>query len=114
MVNIREVFAGNLRENRRKCGLTQANLAEKSNVSTHYIALIEMARNIPKVEVIERFAKVLNIEIYELFLVPNSHTSEMNKMHQTIIDDIKDIVKEAVKEAFEKEKKNQKKARKIL
>jgi len=113
MVNIREVFAKNLRENRRKCGLTQAKLAEKSSVSTHYVALIEMARNIPKVEIIERFARVLNIEIYELFLVPNSHASEMNKMHQVIIDDIKDIVTEAVAEAFEQEKKKQKRQRKI-
>jgi transcriptional regulator with XRE-family HTH domain len=105
MVNIREVFARNLRESRRKCGLTQANLAEKSNVSTHYVALIEMARNIPKVEVIERFANVLNMEIYELFLEPHSNTSEINKLNPTIIDEIKDIVKEAVTEAFEKERK---------
>lgn len=105
MVSIQEVFARNLRENRRKCGLTQAALAEKSNVSTHYVALIEMARNIPKVEVIERFAKVLNIEVYELFLVHHSKASELDEMHQTIIDDIKGIVKEAVTEAFEKERK---------
>ena len=113
MDTIQEVFARNLRENRRKCGLTQENLAEKSDVSTHYVALIEMARNIPKVEVIERFARALNIEVYELFLAPHFHTSEMNKMHQTIIDDIKDIVKEAVAEAFENERKQQKKPRKI-
>ena len=109
MAGIQEVFARNLRENRRKCGLTQANLAEKSNVSTHYVALIEMARNIPKMEVIERFAKVLNVEVYELFIMPDSYISEMNKMYQTIIDDMKDIVKEAVSEAFEKERKKQKK-----
>jgi transcriptional regulator with XRE-family HTH domain len=112
MVNIREVFARNLRENRRKSGLTQANLAEKSNVSTHYVALIEMARNLPKVEVIERFANILNIEIYELFLEPHSNTPDINKMHQTMIEDLKDIVKAAVTEAFEKERKKAKKTRK--
>jgi transcriptional regulator with XRE-family HTH domain len=113
MSNIQEVFAKNLRENRRKRGLTQADLAEKANVSTHYVALIEIARNIPKVEVIERFARVLNIERYELFIEPRSHTTEIKKMHQTIVADIKDIVKEAVTEAFEKERKKQKKPRKI-
>jgi transcriptional regulator with XRE-family HTH domain len=111
MVNIREVFAGNLREGRRRRGLTQANLAEKSDVSTHYVALIEMARNIPKVEVIERFAKVLNMEVYELFLVPHSDTSELNTMPQTIIESMKEIVEEAVTEAFEKERKKRKKTR---
>ena len=112
MVNIREIFATNLRENRRKCGLTQAKLAEKCNVSTHYVALIEMARNIPKVDIIERFAKILNIEIYQLFLTPNSYTHENNTLNQNIIDNIKEIVKEAVSEAFEKEKKTKKATKK--
>ena len=108
MGNIREVFARNLRESRRKRGLTQANLAEKTNVSTHYVALIEMARNIPKVDVIERFANALNVEIYELFLEPHSQAAEINETRQSIINDLKDIVEEAVTEAFAKERKKQK------
>ena len=106
MDNIRETFAKNLRENRRKCGFTQAVLAEKADVSTHYIALIELARNLPKVEVIERIAKALDIEVFELFLVPNCQILEMKKMQQAIINDLKDIVKDSVEEAFEKEKKS--------
>jgi transcriptional regulator with XRE-family HTH domain len=111
MVNIRETFAKNLRENRRKCRLTQAQLAEKAEVSTHYIALIELARNIPKVETIERLAKVLNVEIYELFVAPLSPTVEMKKLQESIIAELKDIVKESVDEAFEQERKRQKKSR---
>jgi transcriptional regulator with XRE-family HTH domain len=109
MDNIRETFARNLRENRRKCGLTQAQLAEKAKVSTHYIALIELARNIPKVETIERLARVLNVEIYELFIVPLSPAMEMKNIHEAIIAELKDIVKESVDEAFEQERKKQKK-----
>jgi len=108
MDNIREIFAKNLRANRRKCGLTQAQLAEKAQVSTHYIALIELARNIPKVETIERLAKVLNVEVYELFIVPLYPDMEMKKYHETIINDLKDIVKESVNEAFEQEHLKQK------
>jgi transcriptional regulator with XRE-family HTH domain len=111
MDNIRETFARNLRENRRKCGLTQAQLAEKAEVSTHYIALIELARNIPKVETIERLAKSLNVEIYELFIVPLSPAMEMKNIHEAIIADLKDIVKESVDEAFEQERKKQEKRR---
>ena len=109
MDNIKETFARNLRENRRKCGLTQEQLAEKAEVSTHYIALIELARNIPKVETIERLANALNVEIYELFIVPLSSTIEMKKYHEAIISELKDIVKESVDEAFEQERKKQKK-----
>ena len=69
MTDIWDTFAKNLRENRRKCGFTQAELAEKADVSTHYVAMIEVARNYPKVEVIARLAKALGIEIFELFLL---------------------------------------------
>jgi transcriptional regulator with XRE-family HTH domain len=108
MDNIRETFARNLRENRRKCGLTQGQLAEKAGVSTHYIALIELARNIPKVETIERLAKALNVEIYELFITPFSPSMEMKKLQETILAELKEIVKESVGEAFEQERKWQK------
>jgi transcriptional regulator with XRE-family HTH domain len=108
MDDLRETFARNIRENRRKSGLTQAQLAEKAKVSTHYIALIELARNIPKVETIERLAKALNIDIYELFIVPLSPTKEMQKFQEVIITGIKDIVKKAVDEAFEQERKKKK------
>ncbi|MCL1867419.1 MAG: helix-turn-helix domain-containing protein [Paludibacter sp.] len=100
-VNIRETFAKNLRENRRKCGLTQAQLAEKADISHHYLAMVELSRNIPKVETIERLAKVLNVEFYELFIVPLSPAMEMKKIHEVIISDMKQIVSEAVEKAID-------------
>ena len=109
MENIRETFARNLRENRRKCGFTQAQLAEKADISAHYVALIELSRNIPKVETIERLAKALNVEIYELFIVPHSPAMEIKKLKESIITELKDIVKESVDEAFEQERKKQRK-----
>jgi len=107
-VIISETFAQNLRENRRKCGFTQAQLAEKAGVSTHYIALIELARNMPKVETIERIAKALDIEIYELFITQLSPTMEMKKQQLAIISELKNIVKESVEEAFEQERRKKK------
>ena len=109
MVNIQDTFARNLRENRRKCGFTQAQLAEKTEISTHYLAMVELARYIPRVEIIERLANALNIEIYELFIVPLSPAMELQKLRKAIISDLKDIVKESVDEAFENERKSQKK-----
>jgi len=108
MTAIRETFAKNLRESRRKCGFTQAQLAEKAGISTHYIALIELAKNIPKVETIERLANALNIEIYELFIVPLSPAMELKKINEAIVADLEDIVMKSVDKAFEKERKKQK------
>jgi transcriptional regulator with XRE-family HTH domain len=41
MTSVRDILAYNLKENRRKCGLSQAKLAEKANITTQYIAMME-------------------------------------------------------------------------
>jgi transcriptional regulator with XRE-family HTH domain len=111
-LSIRETFANNLRESRRKCGLTQAQLAEKAEISHHYLAMVELARNIPKVETIERLAKALNVELYKLFIVPlYPDTEEVEKRYGTIFSELKDIVKESVNEAFEQEHIKQKQSK---
>jgi len=102
MTNIRDIFARNLRENRRKSGLTQAKLAEKADISTHYVAMIELAQNFPKADIIERISTALNIEIYELFLLPHSRNQESKESHRTIVKELKSVVEEAVENAFKK------------
>jgi len=108
---IQDIFAQNLRENRRKCGFTQVQLAEKAEISTNYLAMVELGRYIPRVEVIERLANALNIEIYELFIVPLSPAMELKKLNESIIADLEDIVMKSVDKAFEKERKKQKKCK---
>jgi transcriptional regulator with XRE-family HTH domain len=108
---IQEAFAQNLRESRRKCGFTQVQLAEKAEISTNYLAMVELARYIPRVEIIERLADALNIEIYELFIVPLSPAMELKKINESIVADIEDIVMKSVDKAFEKERKRQKKVK---
>jgi len=98
---IQEIFAQNLRESRRKCGFTQVQLAEKAEISTNYLAMVELARYIPRVEIIERLANALNVEVYELFIVPLSPAMEMKKIHETILADMKQIVSEAVVSAID-------------
>ncbi len=55
-----------LAEFRKKCGLTQAALAEKVNVSTNSIARYERGELTPTVEIANRIAGVLNITVDEL------------------------------------------------
>jgi transcriptional regulator with XRE-family HTH domain len=105
MASVREIFAQNLKINRRKCGLSQEKLAEKAEVSTHYIAILEIARSFPTSEVLERIAGALNIEIYKLFLVPHAPNEEFTQLRQEIRDDMKRLcgeVKQAVDEAVQK------------
>jgi len=100
MTNLREIFAYNLKAKRKKCGFTQAKLAEKVGVSTHHIAMIEIARHYPTLELVERIANTLDIEIYELFIVKPTPENAMERLHDTLIGNIEKVVGEAVEKAI--------------
>ncbi|MDR2924255.1 MAG: helix-turn-helix transcriptional regulator [Treponema sp.] len=99
------IFIKNLKEYRKKRGLTQAQLAEKVNVSQHYIGMLEMGRNFPATDLIERIAKALNIEMYELFVESLSPSKELEKLRHDIMLEVKRTISETViqtvREAFE-------------
>ena len=98
---IREILAANLKENRRKLGMTQEDLAEKADVSTHYIAMIEICKKYPKPNMLEQIAKALEIEPYKLFSVESDPNEPLERLHQKIITDMKQIVTEAVERAID-------------
>lgn len=56
-----------VQKQRKLIGLTKEELAEKVNVSRAYVGYIEQARNTPSIELLEKIAKVLKIDIKELF-----------------------------------------------
>jgi transcriptional regulator with XRE-family HTH domain len=105
MKRLGTIFIKNLKEYRKKCGLTQEQLAEKVNVTPHYIGMIEMGRNFPATDLIERIAKALNVEMYELFVESLSPAKELEKLRNDIMLEIKKTITETViqivREAFE-------------
>ncbi|MCL2186730.1 MAG: helix-turn-helix domain-containing protein [Treponema sp.] len=100
MTSLREIFAHNLKKKRKNCGFSQSELAEILNVSTHHIATIETARNSPTFDLVERMAKALDIEIYELFINHLSPPEEMERLYQTVVKNIENVVTDAVKKAI--------------
>ena len=105
MANLRKNFAKNLVKNRRKCGYSQAKLAELVNVSTHHIAMIELTRNFPASELIERIAEALQIEIYELFIDENRNKEdslkknlELEQLRKEIRSDMQELLAEFLKD----------------
>jgi len=101
MASLREVFAGNLKKKRKKCGFSQANLAEKVNVTTHHIAMIEITRNFPTSDLMERIANALNIEVYELFI---DEKSSLHKELEHFRKEIRNDMQQVLIEYFEKDK----------
>ena len=106
-VRVGEILAYNLKEKRRKCGFSQGQLAEKVEVSTHHIGMIEIARDFPTLDLVERIAGALDIEIYELFVNPLSTHEELERLYQTVANDIDRVVSEAVEKALSGKRKKQ-------
>ena len=100
MAGLRDILANNLKENRKKCGYSQAKLAEVANITTQYIAMIEVSRKFPTPEMLERLANALEIEAYELFIVKPSPEDAMERLHNTLADNIEKIVENAIEKTL--------------
>ncbi|MDR1970484.1 MAG: helix-turn-helix transcriptional regulator [Treponema sp.] len=99
MAGLRELLASNMKENRRILGLSQAGLARKADISTHYIAMIELARKFPTPEVLERLAAALEIDPPELFSMPPSPAGMVRRIRGAVLTDIEEAVGAAVERA---------------
>jgi len=100
-IPIRNILARNLREHRRKCGFSQEKLAEKTGISTQYLAMIEIARKFPASEVLERLAEAMDIKVYELFLIDYSPREELELLRKDIINEMKQTFGEIVEKTLQ-------------
>ena len=100
MKRLGEILAKNMKEHRRRRGISQAGLAEKVDVSTHHIGMIELARNFPTLDLVERIANALNIEIYQLFVEPHSPNEELEQLRREIKGDMKQLLTEFLEKAL--------------
>ena len=84
MANVKEILAKNLKENRRRLGITQPELAERAQMSTQYLAMIEIARKFPTADILERLAAALGIQPHELFSFTVSPDKAIEQLQQSI------------------------------
>jgi len=100
MKSLREILATNLRENRRRLDMSQPELAERADLSTHYVSMIEVSRKFPTPEVLERLAAALEIDNYKLFSVPTTPEEAIERLHYDVVTNIKQEISDAVKVAI--------------
>jgi transcriptional regulator with XRE-family HTH domain len=67
VVTIEQKLGRRIAQLRRRAVLTQARLGEASGYSEDFIGLVERGINAPSVNGLERIAKVLKVEVKELF-----------------------------------------------
>ncbi|MCZ4093408.1 MULTISPECIES: helix-turn-helix domain-containing protein [Sinorhizobium] len=65
-MEIREVFARNLRAARQAKGLSQEELAHRADIDRTYISSLERSIYNASIEVVDRLATVLGVEASEL------------------------------------------------
>jgi transcriptional regulator with XRE-family HTH domain len=90
-----------MKEQRRILGITQAQLAERVNTSTNYIALIETEKKFPKPGMLERIAVALGIDPPALFTVeirPLAEAETLARVQKQILGDITKFVSYRIKQ----------------
>ncbi|MBD5402567.1 helix-turn-helix transcriptional regulator [bacterium] len=75
MNKIKKLFGLRIKEYRKAKNLTQAKLAELANVDDKHISCIESGKNFPSPELLDRLAKVLNVEPKDFFEFYHHQTS---------------------------------------
>jgi len=92
---IRAVLAQNIKTFRTHRQWSQADLAEKADISIPFLSDIERGNKWPYPDTLSRLAKALKVEVYELFRVETPSTRESRDYTARIVKEILIAQKEA-------------------
>ena len=73
-MDLREVFAANLRRLRNAKGVSQDELAHEANVSRSYLSQLEKGTFYASLNIVGRVAEALGVEPAELLKMPHKRT----------------------------------------
>ena len=97
MTNLRHVLALNMKEKRHALGLSQAKLAEIIDTAPTYIAMIELEKKFPSVEMLEKIALALQMDTVELFSVQPLPKDSLKKLHKEVLLDFEKAIAEKLR-----------------
>ena len=96
---IKDTLGKNIKFLRFRKEYSQADLAEKADISIIFLSNIERGIKFPKPEGMSRIAKALNVEVFELFkadLVPEDYKKTVKRLS----DDIQRNINIAIDDVF--------------
>jgi len=96
---IKAILGKNIKFLRYRKEYSQADLAEKADISITFLSNIERGLKFPKPDIMAKIAESLDIELYELFktdIVPNGNKTLINNLSK----DVTKKINQAVKEVF--------------
>ena len=71
---------------RKQSGLTQAALAERAKISNEFMSAVERGAKLPSLEVLERIAAALKVEIKDLFNFDRGSFRKLEKIPRNVMD----------------------------
>ena len=78
-MDLREVFAGNLRRLRHAKGLSQDDLAYEAKISRSYLSQLEKGTFYASLKIVGKLAKVLTVDPAELLKLPEPKLRRRNR-----------------------------------
>ena len=96
-MTLRQVFVRNLKEFRKKEGLSQMKLAEYCNTAPSYIGQIETGQRFPSMELIEKIADTLRIEPYQFFKNKTDNNSSNENLFPLLPNSMKNQIRTQIK-----------------
>ncbi len=98
MNNLQMCLSKNMKFYRKKEGLSQAALAEKAGTAANYIALIEVGKNFPSLQMLEKIALALNIDALDLFDKNSFSLIDSETLQRNLMESIEEVVREQFSE----------------
>jgi transcriptional regulator with XRE-family HTH domain len=101
---LRHILATNIKNHRNLSGYSQAKLAEMANIAPSYLATIELEKNFPSDDVLERLAKALKIEPVELFSMASYPIEELRIFHKSVLEAYEQTLKAQITQFYKSKK----------
>ena len=89
MINSKKLFGARIKSLRENRGWTQEVLAERMDISTHYISSIERGKENPTFDMLMKFSDALKVEMWELFdFGHEASPRELKEMLKVFVNEI--------------------------
>jgi transcriptional regulator with XRE-family HTH domain len=97
-MTLQEIFIANLKNFRKKRGISQMTLANLCETSGNYIGEIEMGRRIPSFEKIEKIASALKIYAYQLLIEETQEDQEKKEQKaRNFLENLPDSIRKEIR-----------------
>jgi transcriptional regulator with XRE-family HTH domain len=105
MRTTKELLGARIKEMRKVCGFSQEQLAEKIGVEPRHMSRIEVGKNYPTIDRLEKIAEALNVPLKDFFDFmhlesPVARTDNIEKLMKGMNEDYQRIIYKIVR-AFE-------------